>query len=101
MKSFKIKHPWRSGLVISTVLSVLIFIATLLWQNGHPEWAFVLLFGSLWLVVSLLLINDEFNVQSGLILADVLDDNVDHLLNRIHQLEHKFLAMNQLDSAHS
>jgi len=99
MRRFKIKYPWRSGLIISTVLSTLVFCATLLWQAGYAQWAFLLLFAAMWLMISLFLINDEFNEESGLILANMLDDNVDHLLERIHQLEQKLLAQSHLQDS--
>ena len=93
MRKLKIKHPWRSGLIISTMLSSLVFCATLLWQAGYAQWAFLLLFVAMWLMISLFLINEEFNEESGLILASVLDDNVDQLLDRIHHLEQKLLML--------
>ena len=87
MANFRIKHPWRSGLLVATGISSLVFLATLLWQTGHAQWAFLLLFFSLWVLTSLFLANDEFIEESGLILARLLDENVSHLRGRIHQLE--------------
>lgn len=95
MRTLTIKHPWRTGLVISTLLSGLVFCASMVWQAGYAQWAFALVFGAVWLLISLLLVNDEFNENSGLILASVLDENVDHLLERIHQLESRFLALGE------
>ena len=87
MANFRIKHPWRSGLLVATGISGLVFLATLLWQTGHAQWAFLLLFASLWVLTSLFLANDEFIEESGLILARLLDEQVSHLLDRIHHLE--------------
>jgi hypothetical protein len=87
MRKIKVQNPWRSGLIIATTLCALFFLASLLWQAGYPHWGFVLLFGSLWLLTGLILSNDGFNEESGLILASVLDENVDFLLDRIETLE--------------
>jgi len=87
MNKLKLRNTWRNGLIIATGLSALVFISSLLWQGGHAEWGFVLVFGASWLLISLLLANDGFNEESGVILARILDDNVDHLLERIRQLE--------------
>ena len=88
----KLRTPWRDGLIIATGLSALAFAASLLWQSGQAEWGFVLMFGTTWLLISLLLINDGFNEESGLMLARLLDHNVDHLLARVDHLE-KALAL--------
>jgi len=95
MSKIKVQHPWRSGLIVATMLSVLFFLASLLWQAGYAQWGFVLLFGALWLFAGLFLANDEFNEESGLILAGVVDENVDHLLERIHNLENALSGLNQ------
>lgn len=84
----KLGKPWQIGLIIATGLNALAFSASLLWQAGQAEWGFALLFGTSWVLISLLLSNDDFNEESGVILARILDENVDHLQARIEQLEH-------------
>ena len=98
MSKIRIKHPWRSGLLVATGMSAIAFLATLLWQAGYAEWGFLLLFTSLWVLTSLFLANDEFIEESSLILARLLDDNFGHLLDRVHQLETR---LTQLDSTAS
>ena len=71
----------------STLLSVLVFAGSMLWHAGFPQWGFVLFFGALWLFFTLCLANDRFNEESSLILAQVVDENADELLDRIRQLE--------------
>ncbi|MGH8034565.1 MAG: hypothetical protein ACREO9_05015 [Lysobacterales bacterium] len=95
MGTFWIKHPWSGSLLWSTVLSALVFAGSMVWHAGFPQWAFLLFFGALWVFLTLCLANDRFNEQSGLILARVLDENVDHLLDRIGQLERTLAGMNQ------
>jgi hypothetical protein len=95
MQKIKVQNPWRSGLIVATTLCALIFLASLLWQAGYQHWAFVLLFCSLWLLTGLFLSNDGFNEESGLILASVLDENVDYLLDRIQKLENTLSNLNQ------
>jgi hypothetical protein len=95
MAKLKFRNPWRDGLIIATGLSALAFASSLLWQAGQAEWGFVLLFGTTWLVTSLFLANDEFNEESGVILARVLDNNVDHLLERIRQLEQELATRDE------
>ncbi len=94
MHTLRLRNPWRNGLIIATGLSALVFASSLLWQAGQAKWGFVLLFGSLWLLISLLLANDGFNEESGVILAKILDDNVDHLHERIRQLEQELAMRN-------
>lgn len=96
MANLKIRNPWRDGLIIATGLSALAFTSSLLWQAGQAKWGFVLLFGAAWLVISLFLANDEFNEESGVILARVLDENVDHLLERILQLEQELATRDEV-----
>jgi hypothetical protein len=83
MTKLKLRNSWRIGLIIATGLNALAFAASLLWQAGQAEWGFALLFGTSWVLISLLLSNDDFNEESGVILARILDENVDHLQARI------------------
>jgi len=94
MQLFWTRNPWGSGLLLSTALAVLLVPANVLWQAGFPEWAFVLLFGAVWASFSLCLANDRFIEESGLILAQVLDESNDRLLCRIHRLEQELANLN-------
>ena len=90
MKSIQLQnttHPWRNGLVVTTGLSLFTVLASLLWSAGHAEWAFVLAFLTVWLLISLFWSNDEFNEESGSILARIVDHNFDQMHERLEQLE--------------
>lgn len=80
-------RAWKSGLLATSALAAALFAASLLWQQGHPQWAFLLAFTGTWALVSLILSVVDFTEQSGLVLARILDDNVDDLLARIGELE--------------
>jgi len=101
MSKLKLRNPWRNGLIIATGLSALVFTSSLLWQAGQAEWGFVLLFGTSWLLISLLLANDGFNEESGVILARILDDNVDHLHERIRHLEQELATRDDGGPSHT
>ncbi len=81
------RHPWRNGLIVTTGLSLFTVLASILWGAGHAEWAFVLAFFTIWLLTSLFWSNDEFNEESGSILARIVDHNFDQLHDRMEQLE--------------
>jgi hypothetical protein len=66
----------------------------LFWQAGYPQWAFLVLFAVLWLFAGVCLANDRFNEESGLILARVLDENMDQVQERIHRLQEQLAAIN-------
>lgn len=87
IKIFKRKQPWRDALIATTGLSLFMLAATLLWKSGHPEWAFVLSFMSIWVLLSISWSNIDFTEQSGSILANIVDHNFDQMHNRIEQLE--------------
>ena len=80
-------RAWKSGLLATSALAAALVAASLLWQQGHPQWAFLLAFTGAWALVSLILSIVDFTEQSGLVLARILDDNVDDLLARIGELE--------------
>ncbi len=98
MMKLKLKNPWRDSLMIATGLSALVFTSSQLWQAGLAEWSFALLFATAWSLISLFLANDGFNEESGVILAHLLDDNVDHLHERIHRLEQELASRNDSGS---
>jgi len=87
MRAFNTRRPWQAGLIAATVLSLVSLCAILLSQSGHTEWGFILLFGSIWCLISLFWANDSFNEESGLLLAEVLDENVELLNQRLVSLE--------------
>jgi hypothetical protein len=87
MRKFNTRNPWQAGLIAATALSAVIFYASLLSQAGNAEWAFLLLFLSVWCLIALFWANDGFNEESGIILAEAMDQNVEHLNNRLVSLE--------------
>lgn len=87
------RHPWRNGLIVTTGLSLFTVLATILWNAGHAEWAFVLAFLVIWLLISLFWSNDEFNEKSGSILARIVDHNFDQMHERLEQLEQELDAL--------
>ena len=86
-------HPWRNGLIVTTGLSLFAVLASFLWSAGYPEWAFVLLFVAVWLLISLFWSNDEFNEESGSILARIVDHNFDQMHERMEQLEQELVQL--------
>jgi hypothetical protein len=90
---FNTRHPWRNGLIATTGLSLFAVMASLLWSAGHPEWAFVLLFVAVWLLTSLFWSNDEFNEESGSILARIVDHNFSQMHERLEQLEQELVQL--------
>jgi len=96
--TFWIKHPWSGSLLWSTLLSGLAVAGSMLWHAGFLQWAFVLFFAALWLFFTICLANDRFNEQSGLILARLLDENVEHLLDRIRELEETVASLSDTQS---
>lgn len=80
-------YPWRNGLIATTGLSLFAVLASLSWSAGHAEWAFVLVFVAIWLLISVFWSNDEFNEESGSILARIVDQNFSQMHERLEQLE--------------
>ena len=87
IKVFNRKQPWRDALIATTGLSVFILASTLLWNSGHPEWAFALAFVAVWLLISISWSNIDFTEESGSILAGIVDHNFHQMNERIEQLE--------------
>ena len=79
------KH-WSNALITTAALSVAAFLGDLLWTSGHAEWAFVLAFLTIWLLATLFWSNDSFNQHSDWLLAEAMDHNVDHLVERLEAL---------------
>jgi len=89
----KRKQPWRDALIASTGLSVFALAASLLWGSGHPEWAFVLLFTAIWVIISISWSNIDFTEESAVILARLMDRNFHDLHERIAKLEQELEDM--------
>lgn len=83
----KRKKPWLSSLVTTTILAVFFTLASQLWVDGRPEWAFVVFFSGLWILLSVFWSNAHYSEASGLVLADIVDHNFRKVSDRIDQLE--------------
>jgi hypothetical protein len=79
--------PWRNGLIATTGLSLFAFFASILWGAGHADWAFVVAFIGLWLLISLIWSSDHFNEESSTVLASIMDHNFEQMHERLEQLE--------------
>ena len=84
---FKRKQPWRDALIASTGLSVFFLAASMLWSAGHPEWAFLLVFSAIWLLLSISWSNIDFTEKSGAIMASVMDHNFQRMHEQLEQLQ--------------
>jgi len=82
-----LKLPWRNGLIAATGLSLFAFFASILWSAGHADWAFVVAFIGLWLLISLIWSSDYFNEESSTLLAGIMDHNFEQMHERLSQLE--------------
>ena len=80
-------NPWQNGLLATSALAAVLFSSTLLWQQGHPEWAFLLAFSATWALISISWSNVEYTEKSGNILARIVDHNFDQVHERLEQLE--------------
>jgi hypothetical protein len=87
MRKFNTKKPWQAALITATALCAVGFYAILLSQSGHSEWAFLLVFGATWCLIALFWVNDEFIEESGMLLAEAVDMNIEMLHNRLVSLE--------------
>jgi hypothetical protein len=99
-QTFRRKQPWRDALIATTVLSVFIFAASLLWNSGYQEWAFALAFVAIWLLLSISWSNIDFTEQSGTILARIVDHNFDQVNERIEHLEQALAAAEDQERDH-
>lgn len=84
---FKRKQPWRDALIATTGLSLFALAATLLWQTGYRQWAFVCIFIAVWLVLSISWSNLDFTERSGELLAEIVDHNFQGMHERVEKLE--------------
>lgn len=74
-------------MIATTGFSAIMFVASLLWNSGNPQWAFAAAFVGLWLLLSISWSNIDFTEKSGSILADVMDHNFDYIDQRVEELE--------------
>ena len=81
------RRPWRCSLIATTGLTLFLFVAARLWTVGLAEWAFVLAFLAVWILLSALWSNDEFIEESNQVLAEIVDHNFDNIAERIKKLE--------------
>lgn len=91
----KRKQPWRDALIATTGLSVFTVACTLLWNSGHPEWAFALAFVAVWALIFISWSNIDFTEESGSILARIVDQNFEQMNERIAQLEQELVSIRQ------
>ena len=80
-------NPWQTGLLATSGLAAVIFSASLLWQDGHPQWAFLLAFVAVWSLISISWANVDFAERSGTILARIVDHNFGQMHERLLELE--------------
>jgi hypothetical protein len=96
IKVFRRKQPWRDALVATTGLSVFVLASSILWNSGHQEWAFMLAFIAIWLLLFISWSNIDFAEESGSILASIVDHNFDQMSERIDQLEQALATVKDL-----
>ena len=82
-------NAWKSGLLATSGMAATFFAAKLLWLEGYPEWAFMLAFAAVWVLISISWSNIDYAEESGCILADIVDRNFDHVHERIERLENE------------
>ncbi|MEE4216981.1 MAG: hypothetical protein V2I48_05180 [Xanthomonadales bacterium] len=88
-------NPWQNGLLATSALAAVFFSSTLLWQQGHPEWAFLLAFSATWTLISISWSNVDYTEQSGSILARIVDHNFNQVHERLEQLERELKALRE------
>ena len=80
-------NAWQSGLLAASALAAAFFAASLLWQQGHPQWAFVLAFAAVWVLISISWASIDFSEKSATVLAKIVDHNFDEMHERLEYLE--------------
>jgi hypothetical protein len=99
MRKFNTRNPWQAGLIAATALSAVAFYANLLSQSGNTQWAFLLIFGSVWCLIALFWANDGFIEESGMVLAETMDKNIELLHNRLVSLEKELAKLREQAAA--
>lgn len=90
--AFKRRQPWRDALIATTGLSVFGLAASMLWDTGLYQWAFLLAFIAVWLLLSISWSNIDYTEKSGNLLAEIMDDNFQQLHERVARLEEALAA---------
>ena len=80
-------NTWQNGLLATSALAAIFFAASLLWQQGHAQWAFVLAFTAVWALISISWSNVDYAEESGTILARIVDHNFGQLHERLEEME--------------
>ena len=96
MTIFKRKQPWRNALLATTMLSLFLVLSSLLWSSGYQEWAFLLAFAAIWVLISLSWSNVDFTEESSSILARIVDHNFEEMHVRIEELEQELASLRAL-----
>ena len=79
--------PWQRSLLATCALSAAFVAASLLWQSGHPQWAFVVAFLTTWITFSVAWSDVDYTEESGVVLAQIVDHNLERLHGRLEDLE--------------
>lgn len=85
--------PWQRSLLATCALSAAFVAASLLWQSGNPQWAFVVVFATTWVTLSIAWSDVDYTEQSGIQLAQIVDHNFDQLHDRLNELEQQLEAL--------
>ena len=88
-------NAWQSGLLATSALAAILFAASLLWQQGQPQWAFVLAFAAVWSLISISWANIDYSEESGTMLASVVDHHFDGMHDRIDYLEKELARLRE------
>jgi len=80
-------NTWQNGLLATSALAAIFFAASLLWQQGHAQWAFALAFTAVWALISISWSNVDYAEESGTILAHIVDHNFNQLHERLEEME--------------
>ena len=82
-------NAWQSALLATSALAATFFAASLVWQQGHPQWAFLLAFAAVWVLISISWASIDFSEKSGTLLARIVDHNFDGVHERLEYLENE------------
>ena len=82
-------NVWQSGLLATSALAATLFASSMLWQQGQPQWAFLLAFAAVWALISISWSSIEFSEKSGTVLANIVDHNFDGMHERLEFLENE------------
>lgn len=82
-------QTWQNALLATSGLAALLFASIQLWQQGYPQWAFVLAFTATWALLTLSWSNVDYAENSGSMLARIMDHNFNQLHDRLVELENE------------